>query len=253
MKFGLVQFDQVWENKSENRNKLEHLLQLHAPSTDVLVFPEMTLTGFSMNPDNIAESLEGESVHFFSGIARSRSTHVIAGVVLNENGKYSNAMIHFDSYGNVCEVYRKMHPFSLAGEHNHYTAGESPVVFTIDGVRIGAAICYDLRFPELFRQYGKLRTDVILVIANWPVPRVEHWKLLLKARAVENLCYCIGVNRVGDDPAGSYNGYTSVIEPLGNEIAVASRIETVLTADIDPSLVQQTRAKFGFLNDIKMV
>ena len=118
---------------------------------------------------------------------------------------------------------------------------------------VGLSICYDLRFPELYRQYGKVKSELIIVIANWPDTRIEHWRALLKARAIENQCYVAGVNRVGKDLKLNYNGYSAVSDPMGNELTTQADIEKILTADISLKIVEETRTKLPFLNDIYLI
>ena len=140
---------------------------------------------------------------------------MFAGIIEKDGKNYFNTLVHLDPNGKLKTKYRKIHPFSYSTENKYYKAGKSPVITKISGMKIGLSICYDLRFPELFRFYAKAKVDLIINIANWPDTRIEHWRTLLKARAIENQCYVAGVNRVGDDPKLHYNGYSSVFDPMG--------------------------------------
>jgi len=141
----------------------------------------------------------------------------------------------------------------MSGEDINYTAGDRTVITQIEQFKIGLSVCYDLRFPELFRFYGKEKVDLIVTIANWPIPRIEHWRTLLKARAIENQCYIAGVNRVGKDLSHTYNGYSSVFDPMGNEIISLINKEEIIIANINIELVKETRNKLPFLDDIKLI
>ncbi len=253
MKIGLVQYNPVWEDKEANILKLNYLIAENLNKVDVLIFPEMTLTGFTMKAEKFAEPLNGESKNYFSSIAQKESVHVFAGVIEQENAKIYNSLIHLNPTGELVKSYRKIHPFSYSTEDKHYEKGNSTVVTKIDDWNIGLSICYDLRFPELFRFYGKVRTELIIVIANWPDTRIEHWKALLKARAIENQCYVAGVNRMGSDPKLFYNGFSSIYNPMGNVIACSENEEKILRADLDLEKVKEIQSGLPFLNDIRLI
>ena len=253
MLLNLVQYSPEWENKKANKEKILNLIGNCVFPGSVFVLPELTLTSFTMKSDAFAEDLKGESFDFFSRIAAENNIHILAGLIEKEDGSNYNSLIHIDSTGQIKAKYHKIHPFSFGTENKHYTRGENPVFTDIYGWKTGLSICYDLRFPELYRNYGKERTDLIIVIANWPDTRIEHWKLLLRARAIENQCYVAGVNRVGNDPRLNYNGFSGIIDPLGNEIVSVPDIEQIITADISKDLVTETRNKFPFLDDIFLI
>lgn len=148
---------------------------------------------------------------------------------------------------------RIIHPFSYSKEHIFYGKGKSPTITKVKSIKIGLSICYDLRFPELYRFYAKEKVDMIVDIANWPDTRIEHWRTLLKARAIENQSYVVGVNRVGDDPKLHYNGFSSVFDPMGKEIVAVENEEKVITVEIDKSVVDEVRKKLPFLNDMRLI
>ncbi len=253
MKIGLVQYDPIWEDKNKNQEKLNYLLSQNKREESVLIFPELTLTGFTMNASFFAESLDGDSFKYFASIATKNKTHVFAGIIEEKENHFYNSLLHIDSTGKLKSVYRKVHPFSYSTEDKHYSRGTETVATEVDDWKIGLSICYDLRFPELYRYYGKARTQLIIVIANWPDTRIEHWRTLLKARAIENQCYVAGVNRVGNDPKSKYNGYSSLFDPMGKEIIFSVDKETILTADVCIESVEEVRAKLPFLNDIFLI
>lgn len=253
MKISLFQFNPIWEDKISNQEKILEVLHKTRLKTDILIFPEMTLTGFTMRSKKYSEANNSESVNFFQKIAKENKIHIFAGYIEDVKGKYFNCFVHADRDGNILANYHKIHPFSFSGEDRHFTPGNTPVITEADGIKIGLSICYDLRFPELFRQYGKKRVTLIINIANWPVQRIEHWLHLLKARAIENLCYMIGVNRTGKDKGNEYNGCSAIYGPLGEEVLLMSDNEKLITIEINQDEVLKIRNKFPFLNDMKII
>ena len=206
MKIGLIQYSPVWEDKDANKEKITSLLTEENSDVDLLIFPEMTLTGFSMQSEKFAEVIEGESFAYFASLAEKFECDVIAGIIEIRTGQYFNTIIHIKKNGKLKNHYHKIHPFSFSDEDTHFSGGDMPIVTEINRWKTGLSICYDLRFPELYRMYGKQRVHLIVNAANWPDTRTEHWRTLLKARAIENQCFVAGVNRVGDDPEHHYNG-----------------------------------------------
>lgn len=252
MKIALVQYNPAWEDKKANQEKVLSMIK-NIEGVELFIFPEMSLTGFTMKSKEMSETIQGESFRFFSSIAEDKSTNIFSGIIERRNNRIYNTLIHIKPDGTLVKLYRKIHPFSYSSENEHYNAGVRPAVTKIKRWRIGLTICYDLRFPELYRKYGKKRTQLIVNIANWPDTRIEHWRTLLKARAIENQCYVAGVNRVGKDPKLIYTGFSSVFDPTGKEISSVENEEKVLIADIDKNSVVEVREKFPFLNDIKLV
>lgn len=252
MRIGLAQYSPVWEDKEANEKKLL-TLTTSIEDVDLFIFPEMTLTGFTMQSELVGEGIQGDSFRFFSDLAKTKNCNVIAGVVEKTKNRYYNSLIHILPNGKLTKLYRKVYPFSYSGENEHYNAGAHPAMSKIRKWKIGLSICYDLRFPELYRKYGKRRAHLIINIANWPDTRIEHWRTLLKARAIENQCYVAGVNRVGDDPKLHYIGYSSVFDPMGKEIVSVENKEEVIVTDIDKNYVNEVREKFPFLDDMRSV
>jgi len=253
MNLSLVQYTPEWENKNRNKEKIISLLELKNISCDLLIFPEMTLTGFSMDTENLSDKREGENLRYFSDVARKFSTNVIALMIERDVNYYFNTLFHISPSGSLINFYRKIHPFSYSSENKFFTGGEKPVITEIEDWKIGLSICYDLRFPELFRFYAKERVDMIVNIANWPIPRIEHWRTLLKARAIENQCFVVGVNRIGNDPNANYNGYSSVFNPMGNEIITLPDKEDVISTTLKKEDVEEVRSKLPFLKDIRLI
>jgi len=246
---GLVQYNPVWENKESNKEKIAAMVS-YAEKTDLLIFPEMSLTGFSMRPSEFAEDTDGDSVCFFKTLAVDYKSNIIAGVIEIEDKKYFNTLVHINKEGQLISKYRKIHPFSYSDEDKSYSKGTKIVVTEIDGWKAGLSICYDLRFPELFRYYALERVSLIINIASWPDTRIEHWKALLKARAIENQCFVIGVNRVGSDPKLNYNGCSNVYDPMGEEILGLINEERIITTDLSLNRTEEVRTRLPFLNDI---
>lgn len=253
MKIGLLQYSPVWEDKKANKEKITSLLKEEKNDVDLLIFPEMTLTGFTMRPETYAEEIEGESFAYFSSLAEKFECDIIGGIIEHSSGKYFNTLIHIEKNGKLKNHYHKIHPFSFSDEDKHFSAGDKPVITEINGWKTGLSICYDLRFPELYRFYAKEKIHLIIIIANWPDTRIEHWCTLLKARAIENQCYVAGVNRVGKDPKLNYTGFSCVYDPMGKEIVAVENEERLIATEINKSEVEKVRSKLPFLEDMKLI
>lgn len=253
MKLGLVQYAPIWENPEENILKIEELIKSSNSRFDLIIFPEMTLTGFTMNAQKFAEEIDGIGTKYFMHLAQRLKTDILSGIIERDGNIIYNSLVHFDSMGLIRARYRKIHPYSKAKEDQHYTAGEEIVTTKMNQIKIGLSICYDLRFPELYRHYLKESVEVLINIANWPLPRIEHWKALLRARAIENQCFMVGVNRVGDDPDNKYNGCSAVFDPMGNEIVMIQGSEMIIEEEIETEMVNKTRDTLPFLKDIKLI
>ncbi len=253
MKIGLVQYNPVWENKIENMKIIDSMMDNDFKNVDLLIFPEMTLTGFTMKAEKFCEDLHGESVNYFSELAQKFRTKILVGFILKEGDEFYNVLAYINEKAEIESIYKKTHPFSYSSENKHYKRGEEAVATKIGHWSTGLAVCYDLRFPELYRNYAKLKSELVVTIANWPDTRTEHWKILLRARAIENQCYSVGVNRVGDDPKLHYNGYSSVYDPMGNEIVSVKDREEIIYCDLEKEIVKETREKLPFLNDMHMI
>lgn len=252
MKIALVQYSPAWEDKDANKQKILSMIE-KVEGVELFVFPEMTLTGFTMKSKEMSDTIQGDSFRYFSSIAKEKAAHILAGIIERRNERIYNTLIHITPAGKLPKLYRKIHPFAFSGENQHYYAGTKPAYTKIKNWRIGLTICYDLRFPELYRKYGKKKVHLIVNIANWPDTRIEHWRTLLKARAIENQCYVAGVNRVGKDPKLNYVGFSSVFDPMGKEIVAVESDEKVIVVDLNKNYVNEVREKFPFLDDIKLI
>ena len=255
MKVALVSLNQSWENKADNKQKVGETLALiaeHCTNTDLVVYPEMTLTGFTMESQKVKEDeLSSETITFFKEQAKKYKVSIAFGVVLSKGEKATNNLVVVSEQG-VLATYAKIHPFSYAGEDNYYQAGDELKKLTIGGATIGLTICYDLRFPELYQAYSK-DCSVILNIANWPERRVSHWRALNKARAIENQVFMIAVNRIGTDGKGLQYVFSShIVSPYGEELKGTSLSEEVVVYDLNLEEVAQYRAEFPVKNDRKI-
>jgi predicted amidohydrolase len=246
MRVALVQLDIAWEDPATNRRRAERRLQEAAAcGARLAILPEMFATGFSMDAGRFAEPAGGPTESWLAETAAGLGLHVIAGVARTPGPE--NHALWCSPEGEV-HAYSKLHPFSFAGEHEHYVAGDTVRTWLIDGLRVTPFVCYDLRFPEPFRLVTAA-TDVYVVIANWPERRRLHWQTLLRARAIENLAYVVGVNRCGEGGGLSYAGDSAVFSPWGEALVTAAGAETVLVADVDPKVVADARAAFPVLAD----
>ena len=253
MKVALLQYSPKWEDPNETIEIIESLIaKSDLADVSLLVFPEMSLTGFTMNSQKFAEEMDGVSFRYFMQLSRKLKKHIFAGIIEKDGDDIYNSLIHFDGKGLIGIIYRKIHPFSFAKEDKHYKAGNETITTKIDGITFGLSICYDLRFPELYRQYGKDRVDVLVNIANWPIARINHWDSLLQARAIENQCFMIGVNRIGNDPYLEYPGHSTVINPMG-EVLEKKLTENIAVVEIEKDEVENLRKKLPFLEDIKLL
>jgi predicted amidohydrolase len=246
MKVCLIQTSLSWEAPPENRANFERLMTGHK-DPDIIVLPEMFSTGFTMNPAPVAETMDGETVAWMKRIAAEKNAAVTGSLVIKENGKYYNRLL-FVTPACKIETYDKRHLFSLAGEDKAYTAGTKKLIIDYKGWKICPLICYDLRFPVFSRNTEEY--DLLLYVANWPEPRIHAWKTLLRARAIENMCYVVGANRIGEDQNGhSYTGQSKMLDVLGKNLNEPSDQEEVISLTLDRELLLFARKKFGFLND----
>lgn len=256
----LVQSDIVWENSSANLERFEKHIQNAPHESDVIVLPEMFSTAFSMKPENIAVPLDSEVVEWIRTQSAKYNKAIIAGVAtLQKSGnatKNFNSLIWSEPNGTLL-VYNKRHLFRMAGEHKHYSSGTQPLIIHYKGWRIRPFICYDLRFPVWCRNIARhndtpqYEYDCAIFIANWPEARRLHWSTLLKARAIENQAYVIGVNRIGTDFKGfSYSGDSAAIDPAGDELTSINPSEHhIETVCLSKEKLETYRTKFPFILD----
>lgn len=248
-----LQFDIKWEDKPANFACVRDMLRAGAPSAGALVLlPEMFATGFSMNSKSIAEPARSATEQFLGEVAREHQVYVLGGAaVRGKDGKARNKALVFSPAGELLAFYAKMRPFSPGGERDHYQAGEHPVAFKWGECTVAPFICYDLRFPELFRSVAaRYQPELFVVIANWPAKRGGHWLRLLQARAIENQAYVAGVNRVGNDPHFAYDGRSVVIDPNGDIIADGGSGPGIVRASLDLQALVKYRRGLPFLDDL---
>ncbi len=244
MKVGLFQLDSLWEDKDNVKHRIIKILDKSEYKIDCLVCPEMTLTGFSMN--NTISNLTDKDFEFFYRIAKQKDM-----IVLYGGCKDNYNCIVLSSPAEKCKlVYQKHHLFSYGKEDKYYNYGEVDSIIEFKDIKFCFAVCYDLRFSYLFWNRAK-QCDAYIVIANWPESRREHWKALLRARAIENLAYCIGVNRVGKDPNQSYSGDSIVYGPFGEVVLDCGSSEGIYFCEIDKREVHNIRSEYKFLEDRK--
>jgi len=248
------QYDIQWEDREANFATIRELLKAtEIRPGSLIVLPEMFSSGFSMNVDRVAESKPSEAEAFLVEIAREYGSWALGGLVFKHaDGLGSNELSVFDPKGQLVGHYQKNHCFSYTGESDHYENGEDILLFDWQGFTVCPTICYDLRFPELFRRGVKAGANLFPVIANWPDTRANHWTTLLKARAIENQAFVAGINRTGNDPQWNYPGLSVVYGPKGEEIAMAGDQPCSLSVDIDPDVATDWRDEFRALGDMKL-
>lgn len=244
----LIQSHLHWENPVANRTHFSALFDKIDGETDLIVLPEMFTTGFTMNANTGAEAEAGPTLSWMQAEAIKHSTAITGSVIIKDNGLYYNRLFFVFPDGSF-KTYNKKHTFTLAGEHKIYTAGRNHTLIEYNGWRICPLICYDLRFPVWAR--NTMDYDVLLYVANWPEKRVNAWDALLKARAIENMAYCVGVNRVGLDGNGHmYSGHSAVYDVLGDHISTRLfEKEFIETITLNKNHIKKNREHLQFLND----
>jgi predicted amidohydrolase len=250
LRIAAVQHDIAWEQPGTNYDRLASRIEGAAnASARLVLLSEMFATGFSMAAERIAEDEGGATSAFLAAQAKAHDVWVGGSVPerRNEDGRPANVFVLAGPDGTT-RRFAKLHPFSYAGEHEHYAAGTEVVTWDVDGVRVTPFVCYDLRFADEFWRAAH-GTDCYAVVANWPAARRVHWQTLLRARAIENQAYVVGVNRVGEGDGLAYAGDSAVIDPLGEVLASAAGTETTLVVDVDTAVVERVRRELPFLPD----
>ncbi len=272
------QLDSVWEDKAANFVKAHRLIAAAKPPPSSLVLlPEMFATGFSMNVASIAEAMPNEqrgfnsaakspsnqrtfstapgtsaTAVFLAGTALEFGIYLMAGLVTaTQDGRGRNQAVVFSPEGKEIARYTKCQPFTLGGESEHYEAGQDIITFNWQDAIVAPFICYDLRFPELFRAAVRREAQILAVIASWPIKRINHWITLLQARAIENQAYVLGVNRTGADPKYTHNGRSLIVNPHGEILADAGDAEGVISAELDLAALKTWRGEFPALQDMR--
>ena len=238
----IVQSDLAWENTEANLENFSKKLN-RLQNTDLIILPEMFNTGFSMNSKNLAEKTDGKSLKWLIILAKEKQSAVIASLIIEKNSQFFNRLYFIFPNGKY-EYYNKRHLFRMANEHNYYTAGSKDLIVNYKGWRIKPLVCYDLRFPVWSR--NKDNYDLLIYVANWPERRNEPWKILLKARAIENQAFVVGVNRIGTDGNNViFSGDSAVINPKGEIISkTQAHEENVETVEINLDELNNFKEKF---------
>ena len=255
-----IQTNLHWEDKAANLQMLEEKINSITAKTEIVVLPEMFSTGFSMRPEVLAETMEGETVQWMKKISAEMKIILTGSLIIEDGGNYFNRsiwMLPTGQYG----YYDKRHLFAYADENNHYSAGTKRLIASVKGWKINLLVCYDLRFPVWARQTpprqemerglgGEAEYDVLIYVANWPERRSHAWKTLLQARAIENQCYVVGVNRTGKDGNDIYySGDSMVVDPMGEVLYTKKDEEDIFTISLEKEHLQAVRDKLPFLKD----
>ncbi|WP_269224189.1 nitrilase family protein [Flavobacterium sp. IMCC34518] len=247
MKIALVQSALSWENAEKNRKKLGEKINAITESIDLIILPEMFTSGFTMQPNIVAETMQGETIIWLKQLAKDKNCAITGSLVISENGNFYNRLVFVFPTGEI-QFYNKKHLFTLAGEDEVYTAGDKKLIVEYNGWKICPLICYDLRFPVFARNVEEY--DVLLYVANWPKVRINAWDALLKARAIENMSYVVGVNRIGEDANKfEYNGHSQGINFMGDYILEPVEIKGVIIIELNKAELLLARDRFNFLSD----
>jgi predicted amidohydrolase len=261
----LIQTTLHWEDKTSNLSMLEEKIFSIKEKTELVILPEMFSTGFSMKPEMLAETMEGETVQWMKRIAAEKKIILTGSVIITDTVQtgtsrpYFNRLIWMLPNGHF-SFYDKRHLFAYAGEDKHYSSGSKRLIASAKGWKINPLICYDLRFPVWSRQApplqmergpgGEAEYDLLIYVANWPEKRIHAWKTLLQARAIENQCYVAGVNRVGNDGNNVYHsGDSMVIDPLGEVLYQKTHEEDLFTITLQKDKLEETRSRLPFWKD----
>ena len=245
LKVTTIQYSIIWENAFKNRELLTNLINKQ-DQTDIVVLPETFSTGFSIKKQ-VAETMDGETVLWMLKMAKQKKTAIVGSIIIKESESFYNRLLFVSPTGEI-QKYDKQHLFNYGNEGKCFTAGKKVITFNYLGWKIKPIICYDLRFPVAIRNTENY--DLLLCIANWPKVRVEAWDTLLKARAIENQTYVIGVNRIGVDGNNlEYPGHSNVYDPLGKPLGVLNNELQVSNFTLLKNTITDTRKKFPFLED----
>ena len=248
LKITIIQSELVWENVEANLAGFDSKINALQKDTHLIILPEMFSTGFSMNAAKLAQSMDGSAALWLKEKSRQKQLDIVGSVIINAGGNFYNRLLWAKPDGRLL-TYDKRHLFRMLGEEKVYSAGSKTINVGLNGWKISPFICYDLRFPAWTRNLSN-RFDLAIFIANWPEKRSMHWKALLRARAIENQCYVIGVNRVGSDGNNlTYSGDSSIIDPVGNILFQEQHRECIHTADLSFAVLQEARDSFQVWKD----
>lgn len=245
LRVALCQMDVIWGDKAANIANAAHMIS--RTDADIVVLPEMFSTGFDMEPASVAETMDGKTAAWLRKTATDTGKAIVCSIVVEEGGKYFNRLLFARPDGGL-HKYDKRHLFSFSGEDRNYTGGTERVIIEYKGFRILPLVCYDLRFPVWSR--GSDEFDLMIYIASWPSTRIAVWDTLLKARAIENQSYVVGVNRVGSDTTSVYSGHSVAIDYYGNVIAAANEgQEGIVAVELELEPLRGFRRKFPAWRD----
>lgn len=248
LKIALIQSSLVWEDPEENRLHFAEKINSITKPVDLILLPEMFTSGFTMNPENVYETMDGPTIKWLQKLSKKTQTAIGGSLVIKANSYFYNRFVFVTPDGTIYS-YDKRHTFTLAGENKVYKAGTKKVIIDYKGWKICPLICYDLRFPVWARNVENY--DVLMYVANWPTPRVDAWDTLLKARAIENMSYCVGVNRVGIDANNlEYSGHSATYDGLGKQLTfIESKKEDIEIVTLDKKHLIEIRNTLKFLDD----
>ncbi len=249
LKIALIQSDLIWEQPEQNRDVFTKKINTIDQDVNLIILPEMFTTGFTMNPKPLAEDMNGKTILWMQEMAKSKKAAIVGSIIVNEGNKYYNRLLFVYPDDGKLDYYDKRHTFTLAGESHVYTAGSKRMIAQYKGWKICPLICYDLRFPVWSRNTEDY--DVLLYVANWPTPRISAWDSLLRARAIENMCYAVGVNRVGTDTNNhEYSGHSACFNLLGEKMSnFKPHQEDIQVVELSKSQLTSIREKLQFLED----
>jgi omega-amidase len=247
MKIALIQSVLFWENPQANRIHFEVQINGITEAVDLIILPEMFSSGFTMNPSAVAETMHGETIVWMKSLAKAKNMAITGSVVIEENSNFYNRMLFVFPSGEI-QYYDKRHLFTLAGEDKVYARGGQKLIVEYLGWKICPFVCYDLRFPVFSRNVENY--DLLIYVASWPKTRINAWDILIRARAIENMSYAVGVNRTGEDKNGySYIGHSQVVDYLGDYLVAPEEQNGVFIATLDKSKLIAVREKLSFLDD----
>jgi len=249
MRVAICQLDIIWGEKERNFEKVARFSQeAKAGGADLLVLPETFATGFTKESDTFGEwRKDSITLKFLKKTAKKNEIGILGTFIEKTKDGNKNAAYFVSKNGKIIGKYHKINLFSFSGEEKHCAPGKKIVISEFEGIQCGITVCFDLRFPELYRTLAKRGAEAIFVVSNWPESRREHWLALLKARAIENQCYIIGVNRTGTGGELIYSGDSRVFGPFGEDISVAGKEEGVIFAEMKKEVVDEVRQKYRFL------
>ena len=254
MKLALIQMEILEKNKAQNVKHGLELLEIASENADIAVLPEIWTTGYSLGKIALeAENIDSDVILQLKEIARKNQCNIIAGSIplRDEDGKIYNTEIAIDKNGNIISKYSKVHLFGMFNEQDFFAAGNNFKAYNLEGITCGSTICYDLRFPELYRHLSLQGAKIIFVPAEWPALRGDIWRLLLQARAAENHNYIVGVNCVGTFKGAPFYGHSMLVDPMGKILLEGTDKEEILYHDIDLNYIEKVRSRINVLDDVR--